>query len=172
MKNFIAAALFTISVSSCFAGSLPDKEKSLSNEEIDRLFISFEQQAREELRREAEEKKAKAEMEKELKRQQSALAKMNPHNNGNRQILSHDGTPMVVGDNRIGTPPVPDEQSAIQQQIAMGQFSFQGTICEHGRCVAVTTDGIVKKGEKLSTGEKVVRVTKNSLVTDQRTLDF
>ncbi len=147
-----------------------NSNKSLSNEEIDMLFISFEQEARAAISKEIKEAQAEK---KRLEAERAMPTSKKRNRKGQRQVLSYDAG-LVVGDMKNqpnGAMPPPPMGASDFNSRANG-LVINGILCNLGKCEAVTQDGILKKGSVLPSGEKIIKITKNEVVTSFRKLSF
>jgi len=137
---------------------------SLSNEEIDKIFISYEQEKKEKEKALAEKKKKeKAQMKKMMAPPASMFS--------SRNILPHGGSGVLVHGKSTkmgGMPPL----SPIGGGMAMAPLQLKGIICEKKRCRAITNKGIVRAGHIFQDGEKVKSISSTTLVTNYRKLSF
>lgn len=171
VKTCLLGVLFFSTLNGDDQNSTFNKNSSLSNREIDQIFISFEQQAREELIKERKEAQERKKIEAEMMEMKNSKKRSK---GGSRTVLSHDGNSVTVADNKIGTPPpgYDSNKAGVFSRASTQGFNISGIICEKRECVAITNTGNVKKGGVLSTGEKIISITKNQVKTDRRIIKF
>ncbi len=163
MKKCLSIIISGLLLGSSLVAGETSKKESLSNKEIDMLFISFEQQARDELKAEQE----KAERERLKKQKQQMRSAMS-----GREVLPHNGDMIVDGSKGGHAGAMPPPPTEIDFSASQNMLTINGILCKRKKCEAVTPNGIIKEGSVLSSGEKIKKITKDKVVTNFRTITF
>lgn len=136
-------------------------KRPLTNEEISLFFIGFEEQARQEIKREKETEKENTHKEKSHKK---------IHANSERGVLSHDGEARSVDENQFKTtaqnmtmfPNLKNKRIVKTSE----ELKVYGIVCEKERCQAFTNKGILIKGSVIDNNEKIEKIEKNTISTN------
>lgn len=162
---------------------------SISNEEIDKLFMSFADEER--LRRKLEEEKKRKS--KEEKKKRMAVINIGKYGSSVRNVLPHDKPPVSVGERegkfksmKIKLPngqQVPiekavqklmNENKKLSQKLKRYEQEFRvviyGIICDDTGCIAKTNLGYIRPGKVFPNKERVVGVTDKGIITNKRTI--
>jgi len=142
--------------------------KGLTNEEIDTLFISFEQEAR----KNAEERRKREIEEKKMKEQNKLLSRERGRStSGSRVALPHNGGYSVSNTKSMSGLMPPPPSSKGKSRVAI-PFSISGILCSKKKCEAIIGDKTFKVGDHISATEKITKITKTKVVTNLRKIIF
>lgn len=139
----------------------------LSNEEIDLIFIGFNQEA-DEKRERLKKEKNKIKVQELLKKK--SIARVKKRNTPQRKVLPH-GTKKKVKNypkNRVLRKPI----RVAGLKINKVEIKILGIVCSDNACQAITKDKTLSVGNKVSGDETIVSITKSFVKTTKRTINF
>lgn len=181
--SYIKASLIKLGLKCGLFGPVLDDDselgqESLTNEDLNEIFLSF-----------MVEKERKLEEERRLEKEKKALEKSggNPHVPGRVRLQTASGTPiyprnpnnpLVVGSNKDGfvekakIVPVAEVEPE-PEPVELKEVMIVGIICDDGKCTAYTSAGSLTIGSIIGdTEEKVLAVKSGGIKTDQRWISF
>jgi len=163
----------------CIVGSLLatasfGKPSRLNDDSIDKIFVSFSKE-KEEKKKKEEARKKKEEAIKKMMMQQGGISTppVDLNGYGAPTVYSPNGEAVETkGYNNSQTSLPPQGQPIGGIIPALGKSFIKGVFCENRRCVAFTSDGVIKVGDKIGYKERVLRITPKKVKTNKRTIEL
>ena len=162
----IGLIVFTIEASA----DVKKHTKGMSDDQIDKMFISFVKERQEEEKKKLEEKEKK---EKQENKRSVFASEGNPY--GSPTVYASDpNNQSTIGEKTydVSVPSTVPQLNAYGEEKENMGFKIKGIQCDGNSCVAFTTSGTLKVGDRLGFDERITRINTMGIRTNKRKIKF